>query len=263
MKKTILITGSTDGIGLETAKMLAAQDHKILMHGRNFQKLEEAKKAVGGDVEGYIADLSNLEDVRALVKEVAEKHTKLDVLINNAGVFKTVHPITKDGLDIRFMVNTISPYLLTKQLLSLLGSFGRVVNLSSAAHAPVSLDALMGREQLSDSEAYAQSKLALTMWSRSMALSLKEDGPAVIAVNPASFLGSKMVKMAYGMAGKDLSIGADILTRASVSDEFSNASGTYYDNDVGQFTSPHPDALNQQKCEEIVYVIEEIIAKLI
>lgn len=259
MQKMILITGSTDGIGLATAKMLVDKGHNILLHGRNPAKLEEAKKAVGVDVEGYIADLSNLDDVKALAKEVAQKHTKLDVLINNAGVFKTDHPITKDDLDVRFVVNTIAPYLLTKQLLSLFDKYGRVVNLSSAAQAPVTMDALMGREQLSDSEAYAQSKLALTMWSRAMALALKEDGPAIIAVNPASFLGSKMVKTAYRMAGKDLSIGADILTRAAVSDEFSDASGTYYDNDIGQFTSPHPDALKLKKCEKVVNAIETIL----
>jgi hypothetical protein len=92
-----------------------------------------------------------------------------------------------------------------------------------------------------------------------MALSFKDDGPAVIAVNPASFLGSKMVRMAYGMEGKDLSIGADILTRAALSDEFSDASGKYYDNDIGQFTSPHPDALNVQKCEKVVSAIETIL----
>jgi len=262
MKKTILITGSTDGIGLETAKMLAAQDHKILLHGRNPKKLEEAKKAVGAEVEGYIADLSNLDDVKALAKEVAEKHTKLDVLINNAGVFKTDDPITKDGLDVRFVVNAISPYLLTQKLLPLLGISARVVNLSSAAQAPVDLDALVGHSHLTESSAYAQSKLALTMWSRHLALALKNSSPAIIAVNPKSFLGSKMVKEAYGVVGDDLSIGADILVRAGLSDEFSDASGKYFDNDIGQFASPHPDALNEEKCKEVVKTIDDILSNL-
>ena len=163
----------------------------------------------------------------------------------------------------RFAVNTIAPYLLTRMLLQLLDHSGRVINLSSAAQAPVDPDALIGRYKLaSDGTAYAQSKLALTMWSHDMAISLGNDGPAIIAVNPKSFLGSKMVKQAYGATGSDLSIGAEILCRAALSDEFSTASGKYFDNDIGQFTHPHPDALDSRKCKEIVRVIESILAKV-
>ena len=98
------------------------------------------------------------------------------------------------------------------------------------------------------------------MWSR--ALSLKEGGPAIIAVNPGSMLGSKMVKQAFGVAGGDIRIGAEILTRAALADEFETASGQYFDNDSGQFASPHPDALNSQKSEEIVRAIEAILAEI-
>jgi NAD(P)-dependent dehydrogenase (short-subunit alcohol dehydrogenase family) len=267
MQKTILVTGSTDGIGLETAKMLVSLGHHVLLHGRNPSKLEEAEKTLsalpgGGHVESYVADLSRMADVEALAKAVAEKHAKLDVLINNAGVYNAPDPVTQDGLDVRFAVNTIAPYLLTQRLLLLLGTSGRVVNLSSAAQSPVDPRALAGQGRLSDGAAYAQSKLALTMWSRSMALSLKDDGPAIIAVNPRSMLGSKMVKQAFGVAGGDLRIGADILCRAALEDEFAAASGQYFDNDSGQFTSPHPDALNPQKSEKIVRVIEAVLAEI-
>ena len=267
MPKTILVTGSTDGIGLETAKMLVALGHNVLLHGRSPAKLETVKNTLsaisdGVKVESYVADLSSMADVEALAKALAEKHAKLDVLINNAGVFNTPHPITQDGLDVRFAVNTIAPYLLTKHLLPLFESSGRVINLSSAAQAPVDLEALVGRTKLSDNAAYAQSKLAITMWSRSMALSLKDDGPSIIAVNPRSMLGSKMVKQAYGVTGGDLRIGAEILIRAALSDEFAAASGKYYNNDTGQFASPHPDALNSQKCELIVRTIESIVAEV-
>jgi hypothetical protein len=95
-----------------------------------------------------------------------------------------------------------------------------------------------------------------------MALSLKDDGPAIIAVNPRSMLGSKMVKQAFGVAGGDLRIGADILCRAALEDEFAAASGQYFDNDSGQFASPHPDALNPQKSEGIVRVIEAVLAEI-
>ena len=269
MNKTILVTGSTDGIGLETARMLLSLGHNVLLHGRNQVKLERVKKALGappegGTVESYVADLSRMADVDSLARAVTENHNKLDVLINNAGVYKVADPSTADGLDVRFAVNTIAPYLLTKCFLPLLGKSGRVINLSSAAQFPVDPDALAGpgRGGLSDGAAYAQSKLALTMWSRNMALSMGADGPAIIALNPKSMLGSKMVKEAYGVAGSDLRIGAEIVSRAALSDEFAAASGRYFDNDTGLFESPHPDALNPQKCEEIVRVMDMVLAKI-
>ncbi len=265
MQKTILITGSTDGIGLETARMLVSQGHHVLLHGRDPAKLEDVERTLsglsdGGRVESYLADLSRMSDVEILAKAVTRRHDKIDVLINNAGVFKTPDPTTQDGLDVRFAVNTIAPYLLTQRLLPLLGVSGRVINLSSAAQSPVDPEALAGRVRLvDDMAAYAQSKLALTMWSHSMALSLKDKGPVIIAVNPGSLLGTKMVKEGFGMAGNDIRIGAEILIRAALSDEFKMASGQYFDNDSGRFASPHPDALNQKKSERIVRAIEAVL----
>ena len=265
MQKTILITGSTDGIGLETAKMLTSLGHHVLLHGRNLEKLEKVQKTLlelngGGGVETYTADLSLMINVEALAKAVREKHSKLDVLINNAGVYNTPNPVTQDGLDVRFAVNTIAPYLLTQRLLSLLGTSGRVINLSSAAQSTVQPEALAGQVKLGDGAAYAQSKLALTMWSRSLGLSLKDSGPIIIAINPGSLLGSKMVKQAFGVTGGDIRIGAEILTRAALTDEFKTASGKYFDNDSGQFASPHSDGLDTGKCQEIVRVVEKILA---
>lgn len=266
MQKIILVTGSTDGIGLETARMLVSMGQHVLLHGRNPSKLKEAETSLsalpgGGRVERYVADLSRIADVEALATAVREQHTKLDVLINNAGVYTAPEPVTQDGLDVRFAVNTIAPYLLTQRLLPLLGTSGRVINLSSAAQSPVDPRALAGQVLLSDGAAYAQSKLALTMWSRSMARSLKDKGTTIIAVNPGSMLGSKMVKDAFGVEGGDIRIGAEILTRAALSDEFATASGQYFDNDSGQFASPHPDALDSRKSQEIVGMIETWLAQ--
>ena len=266
MQKTILVTGSTDGIGLETSKILISMGNIVLLHGRNSTKLEQIEKtlsALSGDVciESYVADLSCIDDVETLAKKISEKHIQLDVLINNAGVYSTPNPVTQDGLDIRFVVNTIAPYLLTKRLLPLMGTSGRVINLSSAAQSTVDQKALTGQNRLSNDLAYAQSKLALTMWSRNMALTLKDQGPSIITVNPRSMLGSKMVKQAYGIDGYDLRIGAEILTKTALSDEFADSSGKYFDNDIGQFAWPHPDALNPQKCQELIDIIETILAK--
>ena len=267
MQKTILITGSTDGIGLETARMLVSLGHHVLLHGRNLSKLEAAEKTLSalpgdGRVESYVADLSLMANVEALAKAVAEKHAKLDVLINNAGVYSAPDPVTQDGLDVRFAVNAIAPYLLAQQLLPLLGTSGRVLNLSSAAQSAVNLKALLGQVRLSDGAAYAQSKLALTAWSRTLALSLGDRGPIVVAINPGSMLGSKMVRQAFGVAGGDIRIGAEILCRAALSDEFAAASGQYFDNDSGRFASPHADAIDSQKSQEIVRAIEAILAEI-
>lgn len=261
MKKTILITGSTDGIGLETAKMLTADGHRILLHGRNASKLASAAGAVDASTESYVADLSRITDVETLARAVSEKHTKLDVLINNAGVYKTPNPITQDGIDMRFMVNTIAPYVLTRLLLPLMDINGRVINVSSAAQAPVNLQALSGNVHLDAMEAYSQSKLAITMWTRQLASSLP-DGPTIVAVNPGSLLASKMVKEGLGIAGNDLSIGADILCRSALSDEFSGASGQYFDNDAGQFATPHSDALDATKNQAVVTGIETVLPDL-
>ena len=133
------------------------------------------------------------------------------------------------------------------------------MNLSSAAQAPVNLQAFLNKQSFGDGEAYAQSKLALTMWSSGMAHELGASGPMIVAVNPASFLGSKMVKEAYGHAGHDLRIGADILTRAALSEEFATASGRYYDNDRKAFSDPHPDALDPSKTLQVLEAIGQLI----
>ena len=269
MQKTILITGSTDGIGLEAAKVLHSHGHHVLLHGRNAAKLAEAERTLSqlsgdGRVETYLADLSRMADVVMLGEAIAANHEQLDVVINNAGVLRTADTFTVDGLDIRFAVNTFAPYLLTRRLLHLLQPGARVVNLSSAAQSPVNLEALTGRAKIPDQlNAYAQSKLALTMWSRIMADSQKENGLVLVAVNPGSLLATKMVKEGFGMAGNDIHIGADILVRAALADEFADASGKYFDNDKGRFASPHPDALDLRKCQEVIRTIEAVLSETI
>jgi len=265
MQKTILITGSTDGIGLATARKLMQQGHRVLLHGRNPDKLAavEAELAeLPGSCRGFVADLSRMTEVEALAEAVKAEVEALDVLINNAGIFRTPNPITAERLDVRFAVNTLAPYLLTRLLLPLVAESGRVVNLSSAAQAPVDANALTGQLQLTDEfNAYAQSKLAITIWSRVMAEELGTSGPAVIAVNPGSLLASKMVQEGFGVAGGDISIGADILIRAALSDEFADASGRYFDNDAGDFADPHADALDQAKCAAVMSAIRAVLER--
>ncbi len=269
MSKTIFITGSTDGIGLTTAKKLAASGHNLLMHGRSIEKLSQAMDEVevylaGGYIEGYAADLSKLKEVQALAETIRDKHGLLDILINNAGVFKTQDSTQINGLDIRFVVNTIAPYFLTQELLPILNTDGRVINLSSAAQDganPVNFKQEF--DSGDDFNAYAQSKLGITMWTNNLADALKGKNQVIVSVNPGSLLGTKMVKEGFGMAGKDIQIGADIVIKAALSEEFSSASGQYFDNDSGEFRKPHLDAQNHQKCALIVEAIDSLIDKLL
>ena len=258
MTKTILITGSTDGIGLLTAQKLSADGHKVLLHGRSLPKLENAVAAVGGDVETYAADLSDLSAVRKLAENIRAEHNQLDVLINNAGVLKAPNAMLENGQDIRFVVNTLAPYLLTDLLLPIIPADGRVVNLSSAAQAPVNTEAMHGNVPLSDMDAYAQSKLAITIWTREWSKSLPE-GPIMVAVNPGSLLASKMVKEGFGIAGNDMSIGADILIDAALGQRFAGASGAYFDNDSGAFSDPHAAALDANHAAEVMKTIKDLI----
>ena len=90
---------------------------------------------------------------------------------------------------------------------------------------------------------------------------LGDDGPAIVAVNPGSMLGTKMVKQGFGVAGGDIRKGADILVRAALAEEFATASGQYFDNDSSRFGSPHPDALDQKMAAGIVRVVEAVLAE--
>lgn len=262
MARTLLITGATDGIGRATAQRLAADGHTLLIHGRSAEKLAAASEALaarGATVRTFRADLKDLGQVAKLAREVREGHGRLDALINNAGVFKVARPLTEDGEDVRFLVNVFAPALLTRALLAVLPDDGRVVHLSSAAQAPVDLAALAGKRRLSDMDAYAQSKLALTMWSQAFAAAHPE-GPVSVAVNPGSLLATNMVRAGFGVPGHDIEIGAEILVRASLSDDFANASGRYFDNDSGLFSRPHADASDPAKVRAVVGAIENRIA---
>ncbi|MCT8159481.1 SDR family NAD(P)-dependent oxidoreductase [Pseudoruegeria sp. SHC-113] len=259
MKKTILITGATDGIGRATAQALAGDGHRPILHGRNAEKLAAVAAEVGGEVRTELADFADLSKVAALGRRVAEAHGPVDVLINNAGVLRTSQPRTASGEDVRFVVNTFAPALLSRLLLPALAPGARLVHLSSAAQAPVDLAALRGERPLEAMEAYAQSKLALTLWSQAFGQAHPE-GLVSVAVNPGSLLATNMVREGFGMAGHDIGIGVGILTRAALSPEFATASGKYFDNDAGRFAAPQADASDPAKLRAVVEAIESRIA---
>ena len=281
MSKTILITGSTDGIGKLTALKLAEAGHQVYLHGRDADKLAsvvaEVKAVATGaaldNIDGFVADFSDLTAVRKMAAEVKEKLPKLDVLINNAGIYTTKSAMTKDGLDVRFVVNYLAPYELTNALLPLLkqSSKARIVNLSSAAQAPISYKAFAGQARLNDKDAYAQSKLALTMWSMNLADTVVSNDINVIAVNPGSLLNTKMVNEAYGQYWSSADKGASILTELAISDEFTGDTGKYFDNDIkdgahgdakGAFGRPHADALDKEAIAELERQTQQVLQSL-
>ena len=261
MTKTILITGSTDGIGLLTAKKLVAAGHTVLLHGRSMDKLDRAAQDVGDVAGTFAADLSDMSAVRQMAEAILSAHDRLDVLINNAGVLKAPKTVLPDGQDIRFVVNVLAPYLLTEMVLPIIPSDGRIINLSSAAQAPVNLAAMHGGVRLADMDAYAQSKLALTIWTREWTKT-RSDGPIMVAVNPGALLASKMVKDGFGVAGNDLSIGADILVDAALGDRFADVSGAYFDNDSGAFANPHAAAQDPRHAADVMNTIKELVSNV-
>ena len=261
--KTFLVTGATDGIGFETVKRLRGAGHNILFHGRSEDKIARVHAALmaipsQASVSSFCADLTSLDNILTLAGQVKQSGIKLDGILNNAGVFKLSNPMTADGLDARFVVNTIAPAILTETLLPVLTVQARVVNVSSAAQAPVSIALLKGQTSTRDDfQAYAQSKLALTMWSQWLATQLKGEQVSV-AVNPGSLLASKMVREGFGVAGNDLSIGATIFEEALTSTRFEHSSGKYFDNDNQQFAAPHSDAADESMVKAVVDAIHSI-----
>lgn len=269
MSKTILLTGATDGIGLKAAQKLATQPYHLWIHGRNPAKLsktidllqQQSPKATLTAIE---ADLSDPDQVIDMIQQMHSRIQQLDIVINNAGIFNHPDPILANGMDIRFMVNLLAPYLLTHGLGRLFTDQARVINVASAAQSPVNLAALQDRISLSDNESYAQSKLALIMWGYAQAQTESQaqphNKPSLISVNPKSLLATKMVQEAFGIRGSDLSVGADILIRAALSGEFNGRDGAYYDNDIGAFANPHPDGHNLAKCKKLSDLLAQIAA---
>lgn len=268
MHKIILVTGSTDGVGKLTALKLAKDGHSVYVHGRSKAKvdkvIDEIKDASNNEnIKGFVADFSDLNAVEQLAEKIKREISSLDILINNAGIFKSPIEKSKDGFDVRMAVNYLAPYVLTENILPVLekGSNPRIVNLSSAAQSTVRKEVLIDETSVNESEAYAQSKLALTMWSFNFAK--QHPNITTIAVNPGSLLNTKMAKEAYGQHWSPAEKGVNILYDLATSDAYKDATGKYFDNDkgesIGHFASAHPDAYNQEIINELISTTDKLI----
>ncbi|HVN65644.1 MAG TPA: SDR family NAD(P)-dependent oxidoreductase [Methanomicrobiales archaeon] len=186
---TILVTGSTDGIGRATALALARMGHRVLVHGRDPAKgraaLAEVRKAGSPSPELFTADLSTHEGVRGLAGKVRDSHDRLDVLINNAGVYRAERTLTADGLEMTFAVNLLAPFLLSHLLMPLLSAAApaRIVNVASSAHFDadrMNWEDLQGERRYDAWGAYAQSKLGVVLMTAAFA---RRIGSGQVTVN--------------------------------------------------------------------------------
>lgn len=150
---TILITGSTDGVGRQVALRLGAAGASVLVHGRDAERgrlvLDTIRKTGNDRGRFYAADLSSLEQVRELVSTICRNHDRLDVLINNAGIGGASggrqRRTSSDGYELRFAVNYLAGFMLTRMLLPLIiaSAPARVVNVASAGQSPIDFDDVM------------------------------------------------------------------------------------------------------------------------
>lgn len=216
--RRILITGATDGIGRRTAEVLAGDGVELIVHGRSADKLaalaaELANVPGAGPVATVQADLGDLDQVRAMAAELAARFDRLEVLINNAGVFMVERRLSPQGHELTWTVNVLAPVLLGHLLRPLLRAGrdgGRMIDVASIAHLRGSLrwEDFDLTHQFSPYTAYAQSKLALVMLDREYARRVGEDGPVAVSLHPG-VVSTKLLKTGFGMDGSDsLSEGA-------------------------------------------------------
>ena len=233
--KTVLVTGATDGLGKGVAAALAAAGATVLVHGRDLARVNAvaAELARGGAraVRMYVADLSSLADVRKLAAAVLDNEARLDVLVNNAGIGTEVpssnRDESRDGLELRFAVNYLSHYLLTRELLPLLrkSAPSRIVNVSSAGQAPIDFDDPMLTRGYDGVRAYCQSKLAQILSTIDLAEQLEGSGVTVNALHPATYMPTKIVKHPMST----LEEGVEATLRLVTDPALENVSGKYFD----------------------------------
>ena len=243
-QKKILITGSTDGLGRRVAEHLAAKGAILLLHGRNPEKgrrvLEEIRQQTGNDaLHYYNANFSRLADVHQLAAEIDGDHQVVDILINNAGLGAGPdtgnRETSVDGYELRFAVNYLAPYLLTRKLLPQLRSAAtqsgeaRIVNVSSAAQQEIDFDDVMLEKRYDGMRAYAQSKLALVMLTFDLAEELKGSGVTVNALHPASLMNTRMVREWFGNPRTSVDEGAEAVEHLALAKQLHGVSGEYFD----------------------------------
>jgi NAD(P)-dependent dehydrogenase (short-subunit alcohol dehydrogenase family) len=236
--KTFLVTGSTDGVGRLVASQVANSGAHVFIHGRNAERgqglVDEIRTAGRGSALFLAADFSSLAEVRRLADVIRQERDRVDVLINNAGIGSAgasgKREISQDGYELRFAVNYLAGFLLTRLLLPLLiaGEPARIVNVSSLGQHPIDFDDVMLTRGYSGSHAYAQSKLAQIMFTFDLAGELR---PATITANclhPATYMATTMVRQSGVTPISTVEEGAEAILNLAGSEALKAHSGEFY-----------------------------------
>jgi NAD(P)-dependent dehydrogenase (short-subunit alcohol dehydrogenase family) len=237
--QTILITGSTDGVGRHVALELATVGATVLIHGRNRERAEsllgEIRKRGNNAAAFYQADLSSLSEVRGLAAAICKDHERLDVLINNAGIGSrsggAQRRTSVEGYELRFAVNYLAGFLLTRLLLPLIvaSAPARIVNVASAGQYPIDFDDVMLTRGYDGGRAYAQSKLAQIMFTVDLAHELEGSGVTVNCLHPATYMDTTMVREAGASPMSTVDEGAAAILNLVRSPALEGRSGLYFD----------------------------------
>jgi NAD(P)-dependent dehydrogenase (short-subunit alcohol dehydrogenase family) len=274
--KVCLVTGSSSGMGLVTAKELATMGATVVMLCRNRAKGEAVQaeiKAESGNeqVALIVADLAELSDVHRAAQEFKQRYSQLHVLINNAGGINPERKVTSDGLEATFVTNYLAPFLLTQLLLdTLLASApARIVNVSAAAQKIGNIDFadLQGEQQYNALKAYAQAKLAQICWTYELAERLKGTGVTVNALDPGHVvthfndstkgLMHVIAQVIYFFDGISPEKGAQTMLYLATSPEAEEVSGKYFLNCKQIPSSGH--SYDATVCQRLWEVSEELI----
>jgi NAD(P)-dependent dehydrogenase (short-subunit alcohol dehydrogenase family) len=236
--KTVLITGSTDGVGRYVATQLATAGAKVLIHGRDRARAktlsDEIKRAGGREPVFYQADLSSLADTRKLADAVLADHRRLDVFISNAGIGSQnngpARQTSADGHELRFAVNYLSGFLLAHRLLPLLKASApsRIVNVASLGQHPIDFDDVMITKGYNGSRAYAQSKLSQIMFTIDLAEALKGSGVTVNSLHPATYMNTTMVRAGGIAPMSTVEQGGEAILHLISGDDVAGKSGLFF-----------------------------------
>jgi NAD(P)-dependent dehydrogenase (short-subunit alcohol dehydrogenase family) len=240
-KSTVLVTGATDGLGKAVATELARLGAGVLVHGRDEGRGEQTLRQIRAETRSdklvwYRADLASLRQVRDLAERVTAEHERLDVLVNNAGIGTTIagdrrRLESEDGYELRFAVNYLAPFLLTRLLEPPLVASGpaRIVNVSSARQAPIDFDDLMLERRYDGIQAYCQSKLALVMLTLDLAEELRGVGVTANCLHPGTYMPTKMVLESGARPSDSLETGVRSTLRLIADPGLDGVTGRYFD----------------------------------
>ncbi len=252
--KVVLITGATDGLGRGLARAVAGAGGIVLVHGRSQARIDETLAELPG-ARGYRADLSSLDEVRRVAGEVRDAEPRLDVLVNNAGIGTGERELSQDGYELRFAVNYLAGFLLTRELLPALEASApaRIVNVASAGQMPIDFDDVMLERDYSGVRAYCQSKLAQIMFTIDLAERLDGKELTVNALHPATYMPTKMVSSPIST----LEEGVEATMRLVADPELDGVSGRYF-NGLRE-AAPDPQADDPQARRQLWELSERLV----